>query len=138
MQLRSSKKTHYLWRYVRMKFVTLGFFFDRKLSFWHHCHYCHYYTTKSLSTVKAMKLLGNSFRGLPPLHKRLLYRTCVLSIALYGFQLWYYKNTFKIPHSQTLQAPMPSRPMDHRCLQNLPCRRHRRNSWPNLHPTSPP
>jgi len=68
----------------------LGFFFDRKLSFRYHCHY---YATKSLSTVKAMKLLGNSSRGLPLLHKHLLYCTCILPIALYGFQLWYYKNT---------------------------------------------
>jgi len=71
-----------IWQY-------LGFFFDRKLSF---CHHCHYYTTKSLSTVKAMKLLDNSSRGLSPLHKRLLYCTCILPIALYGFQLWHYKN----------------------------------------------
>ena len=66
-----------IWRY-------LGFFFDRKLSFHHHCHY---YTTKSLSTVKAMKLLGNSSKGLSPLHKCLLYHTCVLLIVLYSFQL---------------------------------------------------
>jgi len=71
-----------IWRY-------LGFFFDRKLSFW---HYCHYYATKNLSTIKAIKLLGNSSRGLSPLHKRLLYHTCVLPIVLYGFQLWHYKN----------------------------------------------
>ena len=48
----------------------LGFFFDRKLSFHHHCHY---YATKSLSTIKSMKILGSSTRGLFPLHKRLLY-----------------------------------------------------------------
>ena len=30
--------------------------------------------------------------GLPPLQKRLLYQTCILPIALYGFQLWFYKN----------------------------------------------
>jgi len=70
-----------VWRY-------LGFFFNRKLSF---RHYCHYYATKSLLTVKAMKLLGNSSRGLSPLHKHLLYHTCVLPIALYSFQLWHYK-----------------------------------------------
>jgi len=67
----------------------LGFFFDRKLSFRYHCHY---YATKSISTVKSMKILGSSTRGLSPLHKQLLYRTCVLSIALYSFQLWFFKN----------------------------------------------
>ena len=30
--------------------------------------------------------------SLLPLHKRLLYCTCVLPIALYGFQLWFFKN----------------------------------------------
>ena len=67
-----------IWRY-------LGFFFDRKLSFHHHCHY---YATKSISTIRGMKLLGSSTRGLNPMHKHLLYRTCILPIALYSFQLW--------------------------------------------------
>ena len=40
--------------------------------------------------VKCMKLLGNSLRGISPLQKHLLYRYCVLPIALYGFQLWFY------------------------------------------------
>ena len=38
-----------------------------------------------------MKLLGNSTQGILPLQKRLLYRTCVLPITLYGFQLWFFK-----------------------------------------------
>ena len=37
-----------------------------------------------------MKLLGNSLRGINPIQKRQLYRCCVLSIALYDFQLWFY------------------------------------------------
>ena len=37
-----------------------------------------------------MKLLGNSTRGINPFQKCLLYRCCVLPIALYGFQLWFY------------------------------------------------
>ena len=37
-----------------------------------------------------MKLLGNSLCGISPLQKHLLYRCCILSIALYGFQLWFY------------------------------------------------
>jgi len=37
-----------------------------------------------------MKILGNSTQGIEPTQKRLLYRCCVLPIALYGFQLWFY------------------------------------------------
>ena len=37
-----------------------------------------------------MKLLGNSSRGINLLQKRLLYRYCILPIALYSFQLWFY------------------------------------------------
>jgi len=42
------------WRY-------LGFYFDRCLSFKKHVRY---YSTKALSMVKAMGMLGNSTRGL--------------------------------------------------------------------------
>ena len=66
----------------------LSFFFDKKHSFWYHIWY---YTNKALSTIKSMKMLSNSTRGLSPMYKCLLYRTCILSIALYGFQLWYFK-----------------------------------------------
>jgi len=68
----------------------LGFYFDRKLNFNYHTHF---YATKCLSTLSAMKMLGNSSRGLLPIQKRLLYRTCILPIALYGFQLWFFKGT---------------------------------------------
>ena len=37
-----------------------------------------------------MKLLGNSSRDINPIQKHLLYRCCILPIALYGFQLWFY------------------------------------------------
>ena len=67
----------------------LGFFFDCKLNFH---YYTHYYVTKCLSTLSTMKMLGNSSQGLLPIRKRLLYRTCVLPIALYGFQLWFFKS----------------------------------------------
>ena len=69
-----------LWKY-------LGFIFNRKLSF--HKHIDHY-ANKAISTVKCMKLLGNSSQGISLLQKRLLYRCCALPIALYGFQLWFY------------------------------------------------
>jgi len=65
----------------------LGFIFDRKLCFHKHIDY---YANKAISMVKCMKILGNSTRGLNSQQKRLLYRSCALPIALYGFQLWYY------------------------------------------------
>jgi len=48
-----------IWRY-------LGFYFDRRLNFNYHTHF---YTTKCLSTLSAMKMLGNSSRGLLPIQK---------------------------------------------------------------------
>ena len=65
------------WRY-------LGFIFDRKLSFH---QYINFYSNKAILMVKCMKILGNSTRGLNLLQKHLLYRSCALSITLYGFQL---------------------------------------------------
>jgi len=66
-----------IWQY-------LGFYFDCRLSF---NYYTHFYATKCLSTLSTIKMLGNSSRGLLSIQKQLLYRTCVLPIALYGFQL---------------------------------------------------
>ena len=37
-----------------------------------------------------MEMLGNSSRSLLPLQKRLFYRLCVISIATYGFRLWFF------------------------------------------------
>jgi len=68
----------------------LGFFFNRKLNFHYHTHF---YATKCLSTLSTMKMLGNSSCGILPMQKRLLYRTCILPIALYGFNLWFFKGT---------------------------------------------
>jgi len=78
------------WRY-------LGFIFDRKLSFWHHINF---YSNKAISMVKCMKILENSVRGLNPHQKQLLYRSCILPMALYSFQLWYYN---KAPLSYLLK-----------------------------------
>jgi len=63
------------WRY-------LDFIFDCKLTFRSHPDF---YSNKVISTIKCMKFLGNSTRGINPLQKRRLYRYCTLSIALYGF-----------------------------------------------------
>ena len=70
-----------IWRY-------LGFYFDYKLNF---NYYMYFYAIKCLSTLSAMKMLGNSSRGLFPIQKCLLYRTCILPIPFYGFQLWFFK-----------------------------------------------
>ena len=68
------------WKYLR-------FIFNRKLLFHQHINF---FSNKAISTVKCMKILGNLVWGLNPHQKCLLYRSCVLPIALYGFQLWYY------------------------------------------------
>jgi len=70
-----------IWQY-------LGFYFNCRLNFNYHMHF---YATKCLSTLSTMKMLGNSSRGLLPIQKWLLYRTYVLSITLYRFQLWFFK-----------------------------------------------
>ena len=77
----------------------MGFIFDCKLDF--HKHIDHY-ANKALSTVKCMKLLGNSLCGISPLQKSLLYRCCILPIALYGFQLWFYNKAPSSYHMKTL------------------------------------
>ncbi|KXN87981.1 hypothetical protein AN958_07856 [Leucoagaricus sp. SymC.cos] len=66
------------WRY-------LGFYFDRQLTFWEHVRY---YSTKAISTVHAMGMLRNLLQGLSPKQKCLLYRSCMVPIATYGFHLW--------------------------------------------------
>ena len=65
----------------------LGFIFNKKLTFY---QYIDFYSNRALLSVKYMKLLGNSSHGITPLQKHLLYRCCILPIALYGFQLWFY------------------------------------------------
>jgi len=82
-----------IWQY-------LGFYFDWKLNFNYHIHF---YATKCMSTLNAMKMLGNSLRGLLPIQKRLLYRTCILSIALYGFQLWFFKGVLTLKNINKLK-----------------------------------
>ena len=81
-----------LWKY-------LGFIFNRKLTFHQHVNF---YTNKLISTVKCMKLLSNSNCGINPPQKCLLYRTCVLSIVLYGFQLWFYNHAPMMYHLKAL------------------------------------
>ena len=55
-----------------------------------------------------MKILGNSVRSLTPHHKYLLYRICILPIALHGFQLWYY-NKASLSYSLKMLGKMQRR-----------------------------
>jgi len=66
-----------LWKY-------LGFIFNRKLSFYQHIDF---YSNKAMSMVKCIKILGNSLCGIISTQKCLLYRCCILPIALYSLQL---------------------------------------------------
>ena len=82
-----------IWRY-------LGFFFNWKLNFHYHTHF---YATKCLSTLNAMKMLGNFSQGLLPMQKRLLYRTYILSIVMYGFNLWFFKGALIVKNVNELK-----------------------------------
>jgi len=74
--------------FPKLTWCYLGFYFDCKLNF---NYYMHFYAMKCLSTLNAMEILGNPARGLLPIQKRLLYRTYILPITLYGFQIWFFK-----------------------------------------------
>ena len=82
-----------IWRY-------LGFIFNYKLTFRNHIDF---YSNKVISTVKYMKLLGNSTRIINPIQKWWLYRCCALSIVLYGFPLWYYNKVLVYYHLNILR-----------------------------------
>ena len=68
--------------YPKSTWKYLDFIFDRKLTFH---NYIDFYSNKAILIVKCMKILSNSIRRLNPNQKRLLYRSCALPIALYGF-----------------------------------------------------
>jgi len=61
-----------------------------------------FYMNKSISTVKCIKILGNSNCGINPLQKCLLYRSYILPIALYRFQLWFYNHASMAYHLKVL------------------------------------
>ena len=52
--------------------------------------------------VKCMKLLGNLSREINSIQKCQLYKCCVLPIALYGFQLWFYNKAPMSYHMKIL------------------------------------
>ena len=80
------------WKYLR-------FTFDWKLTFHQHTDF---YSNKAISMVKCIKLLGNSPWGINPIQKHLLYKCCILPIALYGFQLWFYNKASLSYHMKIL------------------------------------
>ena len=86
--LLSSNTWKYLW-----------FIFNRKLTFH---QYVDFYANKAISTVKCIKMLSNSSHSINPLQKCLLYRSCILPITLYGFQLWFYNCAPMAYHIKTL------------------------------------
>jgi len=55
-----------------------------------------------MSIVKCMKIPSNSNWGINPTQKCLLYRTCVLPIVLYGFQIWFYNHAPMLYHLKIL------------------------------------
>ncbi|KAJ3553860.1 hypothetical protein NP233_g12550 [Leucocoprinus birnbaumii] len=67
----SPLKPKTFWRY-------LGFYFDWTRSFREHVRY---YSTKAISTVHTMRMLGNLLQGLTPKQKRILYRACIVPIV---------------------------------------------------------
>jgi len=69
-----------IWKY-------LDFIFNKKLSFHQHINF---HVNKAISIVKCMKILDNSVQCLNLQQKWLLYRSYVLPITFYGFQLWFY------------------------------------------------
>jgi len=78
----------------------LGFIFNHKLTFRSHIDF---YPNKVISTIKCMKLLGNSTRSINPLQKRRLYRCCALPIALYGLPVWNYNKAPTYYHLNILR-----------------------------------
>ena len=64
----------------------LGFFFDSELNWNAHISF---YFNRAFSTIRAMRMLGSSIRGLGTLQKRHAYQACVLPVLAYGLPLWF-------------------------------------------------
>jgi len=77
----------------------LEFIFNRKLTFHQHVDF---YANKLISTIKCMKIISNSNCSINPSQKRLLYRSYILPITLYGFRLWFYKCALIAYHLKAL------------------------------------
>ncbi|KAF8674250.1 hypothetical protein AX14_005267 [Amanita brunnescens Koide BX004] len=64
----------------------LGFFFDSELSWNAHVTF---YFNRAFSTIRVLRMLGSSIRGLGTLQKRHAYQACALPVLTYGLPLWF-------------------------------------------------
>ena len=64
----------------------LGFFFDSELNWNAHITF---YFNRAFSTIRALRMLGSSIRGLGTLQKRHAYQACALPVLTYGLPLWF-------------------------------------------------
>ena len=64
----------------------LGFFFDSELSWNAHVTF---YFNRAFSTIRALRMLGSSIRGLGTLQKWHAYQACALPVLTYGLPLWF-------------------------------------------------
>ncbi|KAF8691631.1 hypothetical protein AX14_002742 [Amanita brunnescens Koide BX004] len=67
----------------------LGFFFDSELNWNAHVTF---YFNRAFSTIRALRMLGSSIRGLGTLQKRHAYQACALPVLTYGLPLWFAEN----------------------------------------------
>ncbi|KAF8730035.1 hypothetical protein AX14_005799 [Amanita brunnescens Koide BX004] len=67
----------------------LGFFFDSELNWNAHVTF---YFNRAFSTIRALRMLGSSIRGLGTLQKRHTYQACALPVLTYGLPLWFAEN----------------------------------------------
>ena len=72
-------KPSLLWRY-------LGFFFDPKLTFSSHVIF---YVNKAYSTIRALRMLGNSVKGLDCQSRALVFKAAVMPVLSYGAGLYW-------------------------------------------------
>ena len=64
----------------------LGFYFDSELNWNAHITF---YLNRAFSTIRALRMLGSSIRGLGTLQKRHSYQACVIPVLTYGLPLWF-------------------------------------------------
>ena len=64
----------------------LGFYFDSGLTWNAHVTF---YFNRAFSTIRALRMLGSSIRGLGTLQKRHAYQACAIPVLAYGLPLWY-------------------------------------------------
>ena len=64
----------------------LGFFFDSELNWNAHVTF---YFNRAFSTIRALRMLGSSIRGLGTLQKRHAYQACALPVLTYCLPLWF-------------------------------------------------